>query len=138
MATSNFMAVFNKLEKFDGKDDLATWLQKFERYCAIAQKNDDAKGQIIMLCLTGQALAVVEQLEHEREGHQTFTQVRARLETVFDTVSSRERRMSEFENRTQRLDESEDEFMLSLVQLYKSANPRTQNEELQKSVNSLI
>ena len=87
-----------------------------------------------MLCLTGQALAVVEQLEHEREGLQTFTQVKARLETVFDTVSSRERRMSEFENHIQRLDESEDEFMLSLVQFYKSANPRAQNEELQKEV----
>ena len=57
MATmANFMSVFNKLEKFDGKDDLASWMQKFNRYCAIANKNgDDEKGQIIMLCLSGQA-----------------------------------------------------------------------------------
>ena len=89
MAGNNVMAVFNKLEKFTGSGDLASWLKKFNRCCVIAQKEEDEmKGQLIMLCLTGQALAVAEQLEQERDGAQTYEQVKHRLETIFDTTAS--------------------------------------------------
>ena len=135
MATSNFMSVFNSLPKFDGKENLASWLTRFNRCCAVTQKQEEGvKGQIIMLCLTGQALAVAEQLEQERDGTQTFAQVQARLESVFDTVASRERTMCEFESRIQKVDESEDEFMLSLVQLYKCANPNVADQVFQTAV----
>ena len=135
MATSNFMSIFNSIEKFDGKGDLSSWLTRFNRCCSVAQKDDDvAKGQIILLCLKGQALAVAEQLETEREGGQTYPQVVHRLETVFNTTASRERKMLEFEKRTQKAQETEEEYMLSLVQLYKSANPHVTNQEFQRAV----
>ena len=134
-SNNNTMTVFSKLEKFNGKEDLKSWFQKFNRCCTIAQKTEeDIKGQLIMLCLSGQALAVAEQLEYECDGTQTYAQVKTRLESVFDSSAGRERRMIDFENRTQRADETEDEFMLSLVQLYRSANPQTPDAEFQKSV----
>ena len=135
MAGNNFMAVFNSLDKFDGAGDLAAWLTRFNRCCLLTNKNeDDTKGQLIMLCLSGQALAVAEQLVLERDGAQTFAQVRARLETVFDTVALREQKMNMFENRIQKPDESEDQFMLELVQLYRSANPGAPDREFQKAI----
>ena len=116
--------VFNKLEKFDGKDDLASWLRTFERACTIAQKTDDlVKGQLLMLCLSGQALAVAEQLEEEKGAQQKFTEQKGRLESVFNTTASKEAKMVEFENRVQRVEESVDEFMLSLVKIYRAATP---------------
>ena len=40
---------------------LLSWIQKCNKICAIPQKNDDTiKGQIVMLCLEGQELAVAE------------------------------------------------------------------------------
>lgn len=135
MASNNMMNLFGKLEKYNGKDDLKSWIQKFNRICAIAQKTDDAmKGQIVMLCLEGQALAVAEQLEYELEGAQSFTQVKDRLESVFNTTAGRESKMCAFENRFQRVEETEDEFMLSLVQLYRCANPDATDQEFQKAV----
>ena len=135
MASSNLMALFSKLEKYNGSEDLSSWLQKFNRCCMIADKNDDViKGQLIMLCLSGQALAVAEQLEQERQGAQTFAQVRLRLESVFLTTARREQKMTEFESRIQKAGESEDEFMLSLVQLYRSANPDAPDREFTKAV----
>ena len=38
-------------------------------------------------------------------------------------MARQEAKMVEFENRIQRIQESEDEFMLSLVKLYSAANP---------------
>ena len=129
------MAVFSKLEKFDGTGDLKSWLQKFNRCCLIAGKTEnEIKGKLVMLSLSGQALAVAEQLEYERDGEQTFPQVRLRLESVFDTSAGREQKMMEFETRIQNVDESVDEFMLSLVQLYRSANPNTPDNEFQKAI----
>ena len=113
MASSNLMALFSKLEKYNGSEDLSSWLQKFNRCCMIADKNDDEiKGQLILLCLSGQALAVAEQLEQERQGAQTFAQVRLRLENVFLTTARSEQKMTEFESRLQKAGESEDEFMI--------------------------
>ncbi len=127
---SNYSNVFNRLEKYDGKNsDFSSWLRSFDRACTIAQKNDDlVKGQIMMLCLNGQALAVAEQLEEEKKAQQPYTELIARLKSVFNTTASREAKMVEFENRVQRVDESEDEFMLSLVKLYKAANPDTADD----------
>ena len=129
------MSVFNKLAKFDGTGDFKSWLQKFNRCCIITNKvEEEIKGQLILLCLEGQALAIGEQLEYEREGAQTFTEVKDRLDGVFDTSAGRETKMIAFENRTQHVGESEDAFMLELVQLYRSANPRAGNPEFQMSV----
>ena len=125
-STQGLNSLFNKVEKFDGKldSDLSTWLRTFERCCTIAGKDDDlVKGQLLMLCLAGQALAVAEQLEEEKNAQQKFSEIKARLETVFTTVSTREAKMVEFENRIQRIGESEDEFMLQLGKLYRAANP---------------
>ena len=137
---SGTMAVFNKLEKYNGSNiDLKSWLQKFNRCCRIANKvEEEIKGQLILLCLDGQALAVAEQLEYEREGEQTFEQVKNRLESVFDTSAGREQKMIVFENRIQQVNESEDKFMLELVQVYRAANPQASNEELQKSVKKKV
>ena len=111
------MAIFGKLEKYNGSEDLATWLQKFNRCCAIADKmEDNVRGKLIMLCLTGQPLAVAEQLEHERQGEQTYDQVRIRLESVFESSAKREQRMEAFEKRILLAGESVDQFMLALVQ----------------------
>ena len=129
---SNFMAIFGKLEKYNGSEDLATWLQKFNRCCAIADKmEDNVRGKLIMLCLTGQPLTVAEQLEHER---QTYDQVRIRLESVFDSSAKREQRMEAFEKRILLAGESVDQFMLALVQLYRSANPNAVDREFQMAV----
>ena len=96
MAGNNFMQVFSTLGKLNGSSDFAAWLTRFNRCCLLTNKNEDAtKGQIIMLCLSGQALAVAEQLVLERDGAQTFAQVQARLETVFDTVARREQKVCE-------------------------------------------
>ena len=81
-----------------------------------------------MLCLARQALAVAEQLEVEKSTQQTFTELKNRLETVFNTIASKEAKMVEFENRIRRVDESEDEFMLSLVKIYTAANPDAEAE----------
>ena len=135
MATNSFMSVFATLEKYDGSTDLCTWLQKFNRRCSIAQKmEDDVRGKLIMLCLTGQALAVAEQLEAERNGEQTYEQVRLRLESVFDSSARREQRMEMFEKRVLLTGESVDQFMLALVQLHKSANPNAADREFQMAV----
>ena len=76
-----------------------------------------------MLCLSGQTLAVAEQLEKERKTQQKFSELKVRLEFLFTTVARQEEEMVEFENRIQRIQESEDGFMLLLVKLYSAANP---------------
>ena len=132
---ASFLSIFNTLEKFSGSGDLKTWLHKFRNCCLLANKNEeDVKGRLIMLCLSGQALAVAEQLANELEGAQTLAQVVQRLESVFDTAATREQKMVCSENRVQRYGESEDEFMLELVTLYRSANPNAVDREFQMAV----
>ena len=88
---ASFRSIFSTLQKFSGDGDLTTWLEKFNNCCALANKNeDDVKGKLVMLCLTGQALAVAEQLSNELQGAQTLAQVKTRLESVFDTAATRE------------------------------------------------
>ena len=122
----SFYSIFSKVEKFDGKGDvdLSSWLRSFDRCCTISQKDDDLiQGQLLMLCLAGQALAVAEHLEEEKKTQQKYSEIKVRLESVFKTAAIKEVKMGEFENRIQRLDESEDEFMLSLIKLYRAADP---------------
>ena len=123
---SGYNNVFNRIEKFSGKGDtdFASWLRTFDRACTIAQKTDDlVKGQLMMLCLTGQAIAAAEQLEEEKNAQQPYSALKVQLESVFNTTANKESRMVEFDKRCQRVEESEDEFMLALVRLYKAANP---------------
>lgn len=135
MAGNNFAFVFSSMEKFNGKQESASWFRNFDRCCILTQKTEEnVKAQLLMLCLNGQALAVAEQFEQENNAGQTFTALKNRLEEVFNTSANKERRMVEFENRVQKIDETEDEFMLALLKLYKSANPGVNNEELQRSV----
>ena len=80
------MSIFNTLQKFTGEGDLKTWLEKFGNCCELANKNEDnVKGKLIMLCLSGQALAVAEQLSNELDGAQTLAQVKTRLESAAST-----------------------------------------------------
>ena len=115
--------VFNKLEKYDGQKDLTEWFRNFERCCLVANKTDDTvKGQLLMLFVEGQAKAVLEELEELKAEPQTLTSCKERLKTVFDTVAIREDKMALFETRTQQLGESEVEFMLALLRLYRAGN----------------
>ena len=114
---------------------MQTWFRNFERCFVIAQKNEDnVKAQLLMLRLSGQALAAAEQVEQDRNGEQTYAQIRARLDTVFNSVATMELKMVEFENRVQRVYETEDELMLALVKLHRVANPTAADREFQKSV----
>ena len=118
--------IFNRIDKFsgNGETDFSSWLRTFDRACTIAQKTDDlVKGQIMMTCLTGQAMAAAENLELRKSAQQKYSELKTELESVFNSAASREARMIEFDNRIQRVNESEDEFMLSLVRLFKTANP---------------
>ena len=126
MASQGGLSIFSKLEKFDGKGDvdLASWLRSFDRCCTIAQKDDDlVRGQLLLLCLDGQALAVAEQLEKEKRAQQKYSEIKVRLEAVFKTTERKEAKMVAFENRFQKLEENEDEFMLSLVKMYRATDP---------------
>ena len=89
MASSQF-AIFNKLDKFSGHSsmDMPSWLHSFECCCIIASESDDlAKGQLLMMCLTGQALAVAEQLKEEKKTAQKYSTLKERLEDVFNTAA---------------------------------------------------
>ena len=126
MASGGNNNIFNRIDKFSGNGniDFASWLRTFDRACTIALKTDDlVKGQIMMTCLTGQAMAFAENLELRKNAQQPYSELKTELEKVFNSAASREARMVEFDNRIQRVNESEDEFMLSLVRLYKAANP---------------
>ena len=93
MASQSFYSIFSKVEKFDGKGDvdLSSWLCSFDRCCTIAQKDDDLiQGQLLMLCLAGQALAVAEQLEEEKKTQQKYSEIKVRLESVFKTAAIKE------------------------------------------------
>ena len=87
-----------------------------------------------MLFLSGQALAIAEQLEEEQKSQQRYSILKARLQSIFDTAADREIKQTLFENRTRRLNESEDEFMLTLTKLHRSANPTASTEDLNRNV----
>ena len=94
MASSGNLSIFQKLEIFSGQcsndnDDLSSWIRKFERCCVIAGKSspgdDLVKGQLMMLSLSGQALAVTERFEEEKKEAQNFPAIKAKLEVVFNS-----------------------------------------------------
>ena len=125
-SSSSSNLFFTKLKKFSGEitDDLNTWVREFERCCVIANKTDDlVKGQFLMFCIGGRAKAVLDDFEAERGESQTFTALMTKLRTIFDDTTSRESKMAMFEERRQKIGETEEEFMLSLLRLHKNANP---------------
>lgn len=139
MASGGNLSIFQKLEKFSGQcnnDDLSSWIRKFERCCVIAGKSGDdlVKGQLMMLSLSGQALAVAERFEEEKNTAQNFTAIKGKLETVFNSDADKQCKQEEFEKRHLRIDETEEELMLALVKLHRSANPTSEDAELTRNV----
>ena len=135
MSTLNF--VFSKLEKFTGNGslDLCTWLCNFEQCCVMAEKRDClVKGQILMLRVDGRARAILDQYEEEKATSQTFTDLKKQLEEIFDSPDDRETKMTEFETRTQHVDEMEEEFMTALLQLYCAANTEAKSEDVNSAM----
>ena len=132
---SSMSVIYNKLEKFTGVEDLTTWLKNFDRCSLIAGKTDDlVKGQLLMLFVSGQAKAVLEELEEDKEQPQKYTAQVARLKQVFDTAANREEKMAAFEVRFQQIEETEDEFMFSLVKLFRAANPDSSPDAVNTAV----
>ena len=137
---SNSISIFQKLEKFTGQQgsDLSAWLRGFERCCVIHGKSDDdlVKGQLLMLCLDGQALAVADRFEQEKKASQNFKDLKEKLEEVFNSDADKEHKQELFEKRHQEIGEREDfmEFMLSLTNLHRSANPNSSEADLTRSV----
>ena len=87
-----------------------------------------------MLFVDGQAKAVLEELEEVKEAPQKFSDSVTKLKEVFHTVAAREAKMADFEVRKQCIAESEDEFMLVLVKLFRSANPAADSPTLDVAV----
>ena len=124
MASANIF--FTKLSKFRGdlSEDLNTWLREFERCCIITNKHEpEVKGQFLMLCVEGRAKAILEKLEADEGEPQDYDILVNKLVEVFDNTTSREAKMTLFETRILKIGETEDEFMLDLVKLYRNANP---------------
>ena len=87
MADMNLHLFFSSCGRCDGTDgkNLRSWFKVFEECCIKAgQKNDEMrKGRLLMLCLSGRALEVAEQLETERNEQQTYTSLMTELLNVF-------------------------------------------------------
>ena len=90
-----------------------------------------------MLCLSGQASPVAEPLEEEKKTPQKFSELKVRLKSAFATMARQEAKMVEFEIRIRRIQESKDEFMLSLVKLYSAANPDAGEDVSTKAISSV-
>ena len=77
-----------------------------------------------MLFVEGRARAALEEFELTQNGvQQTYAALKAKLKEYFDSSSARESSMHQFDNRVQKANESEEEFMLQLLMLYQTANP---------------
>ena len=128
MAASNSY-IFSSLEKFsDGNGtELNAFLSKFSRCCSVSNKVDaevPVKGQLLMLFVEGRARAALEEYEISQGGdQQTYVALVAKLKEYFDSTSARETSMHLFDGRIQKVNESEEEFMLHLLRLYQAANP---------------
>ena len=125
-SSSSNISIFTKLDKYCGQnnEDLTCWFRGFERCCVIAGKNDDlVKGQLLMLCLCGQALAVAERLEEEQKTPQKYSELKTRLKAVFNSEAEKELKQIQFEKRHEEIHETDDEFMLELIKLHRAANP---------------
>lgn len=87
-----------------------------------------------MLCVDGRAKACLDQFEDAQNEPQKFTVLKQQLQGIFDSVSDREANMSHFEQRIQKVNESEEEFMTSLLQTFRAANPSAKDEEIARAV----
>ena len=76
----------------------------------------------------------MDQFEAEKGSPHKYTALKAQLSTVFDSPADREAHMTAFECRMHRLNESEDEFMTSLLSLYRAVNPNAKTEEINRAV----
>ena len=135
--TSSSYNIFSKIEKFSGQpnEDLTSWLRGFKRCCTITGKDDDlVQGQLLMLCLSGQALAVAERLEQTKSAQQKYTELETHLTSVFKSAADKELKQQQFDKRHAELDETDDEFMLELVKLYRAANPDAADAQVTRDV----
>ena len=130
MAATSNAYIFSTLEKFsDGNGaELNSFLAKFERCCVIGNKVDadgnPVKGQLLMLFVEGRASAILEEYEQTAGGNQlTYAELSQKLKDHFDSAETRENSMAMFESRIQKVNETEEEFMLDLLKLYQTANP---------------
>ena len=134
---SSFNILFSKLEKFTGDGDinLQQWLRNFDRCCVIAEKSDDlVVGQILMLCVDGRAKAILDQFEDEKGSPQKYSELKEQLAVVFDSETDREAHMTAFERCIQKIDESEEELMTHLLQLFRAANPKAKTDIINHAV----
>ena len=77
-----------------------------------------------MLFVEGRASAILEEYEQTQGGNQlTYAALAQKLRDHFDSAETRENSMSMFEGRIQKVNETEEEFMLDLLKLYQTANP---------------
>ena len=77
-----------------------------------------------MLFVQGWARATLEEFEQTRAGvQQTYADLAAKLRVHVDNAETRETSMSLFEARLKKVNESDEEYMLQLFMLYKTANP---------------
>ena len=116
--------IFNQVERFaDGNGaQLKVFLTQFDRCCAVANKVDGdvpVKGTLLMLYLEGRAKAAMEEYVLTLNGvDPTYAQLVPKLKEYFDSTSSKQISMTQFEERIQAVNESEEQFMHSLLQLY--------------------
>ena len=86
------------MDKFTGpglSPDLQTWLTNFECCCTITEKTDDlVQGQLSMLSVEGQALAIFEWLEDEKGSQMRNSHLKKALIAVFDSPADREMHMT--------------------------------------------
>eukprot|EP00795_Rhopilema_esculentum_P009397 gene9397-biopygen10865 len=119
----------------DGDINLHQWLRNFDRCCVIAEKSDDlVVGQILMLCVDGRAKAILDQFEDEKGSPQKYSELKEQLAVVFDSETDREAHMTAFERCIQKIDESEEEFMTHLLQLFRAANPKAKTDIINHAV----
>ena len=87
-----------------------------------------------MLCVDERARAILDQYEEQKGFPQKFTDLKKQLEEIFDSPADREAKMTEFETRIQHVDETEEEFMTVLLQLYHAAKPEAKSEDANSAV----
>ena len=125
MAASYF---FQSLKKFsDGNGaELNAFLNQFNKCCVVGNKVDGdtpVKGQLLMLNVEGRAQAALDEFELDQGAPQTYDALVAKLREYFDSAAARETSMNLFDDRKKKLNETEEEFMVELLKLYKTANP---------------
>ena len=88
-----------------------------------------------MLCVDGRARAIFDQYEEEKSYSSKFTDRKKQLlEETFDSPADQEAKMMEFKTRIQHVDETDEECMTALLQLYRDANPDAKSEVVRSAV----